>query len=436
MLEEIINNPDLQKFIATFETGQSIFLEGDDSQDLYILVSGHLDILKGNKKITHITEQGALFGEMSFLLGTQRTGTAKAMDDLKVIRIPKENITDFLHEFPNVASSITKILAQRLDETSQILYGLEEFCDQLPDAVILTDRKGRILMWNAAAEKLYGRDWHEMRHRLITEIYEEPEVYRHFLEEVESMYSVREKILKVMHPEKGTQYISTSTTLLYDGQHNCQGVLSLGRDVTSIKNMEKRYRRARYWLIPIFILLALLGAALFFGYPYFSKGYHTMGVKKQELRNQLGKDYLLLKSLLAKPFLEGQREATAKLMKDFFNIQVSTNQPYTGLILLDDEKRVVNASSAKGDTDTVVTTGSSYAGIDFQGSDSSLHRVLIVYRTDKEHPMGYKGLEIAFEMTEADRFLGWLVFQLDGALLEKEYQINEESLRNFEFKKP
>ena len=50
--------------------------------------------------------------------------------------------------------------------------------------------------------------------------------------------------------------------------------------------------------------------------------------------------------------------------------------------------------------------------------------------------MGYKGLEIAFEMTEADRFLGWLVFQLDGALLEKEYQINEESLRKLEFKKP
>ena len=50
MLDEVINDPDLEKYISTFQAGETIFLEGDHSQDLYILVSGELDILKGKKK--------------------------------------------------------------------------------------------------------------------------------------------------------------------------------------------------------------------------------------------------------------------------------------------------------------------------------------------------------------------------------------------------
>jgi CRP-like cAMP-binding protein len=46
MLDDIINTQKLDKYIATFEVGQTLFLEGDDSQDLYILVDGKAGILK------------------------------------------------------------------------------------------------------------------------------------------------------------------------------------------------------------------------------------------------------------------------------------------------------------------------------------------------------------------------------------------------------
>ena len=67
MLEEVIKNAKLNRYITPFEEGKAIFLEGDDTQDLYILVSGQLDVFKGNIKIAEITEKGSLFGEMSFL---------------------------------------------------------------------------------------------------------------------------------------------------------------------------------------------------------------------------------------------------------------------------------------------------------------------------------------------------------------------------------
>ena len=130
----------------------------------------------------------------------------------------------------------------------------------MPDAVILIDREGKIITWNTAAEKLYGRDWDQMRSRSVEDIYEEPQRYKDFLEEVQSRRAVREKVLKIRHPERGTLYIATSTTVLYDGHNNFQGVLSLGRDVTMVKTLERRYRRARNWFIPAVFLLGLLAS--------------------------------------------------------------------------------------------------------------------------------------------------------------------------------
>ena len=54
MLEEIIDNPAVGHYLTTFGKGTAIFLEGDPSQDLYILVSGQLDVLKGKKKISEM----------------------------------------------------------------------------------------------------------------------------------------------------------------------------------------------------------------------------------------------------------------------------------------------------------------------------------------------------------------------------------------------
>ena len=91
MLEEIINNLSLHHYLTTFEKGKTIFLEGDPSQDLYILVSGRLDVLKGNKEICEISEIGTLLGEIPLLLDTKRTATVKTRNEAKTLRIPKED---------------------------------------------------------------------------------------------------------------------------------------------------------------------------------------------------------------------------------------------------------------------------------------------------------------------------------------------------------
>ena len=435
MLDEIVNNPALDRYLLPFKEEQVIFHEGDNSQDLYILASGQLDILKGNTKITEITEPGSLFGEMSFLLGASRTATVKAGSEGKAIRIPKEKINDFLRDFPTVAREISKLLAQRLEQTSQVVYGLKEFCDQLPDAVIFTDREGKILTWNSAAEGLYGRNWQQMQDRSVAEIYEDPRAYQKFIIEVQKKDTVRERILRIRHPEKGTRFISTSTTVLHDDHHNFLGVLSLGRDVTAAQSLEKRYRRIWRWLIPVLCAIALLGAALFFGIPYIQKSRQSQDATKSGLQNQLAKDYFLLRSLLMDDFQQGDEKRITAIMRNFFDAQEVASAPYTGMILMDPSKRVLYAYSIRAGRDMGALVGSTYAGIEFEGDDDSLHRVLTLYRADQGHPMGDKGIEIAFVMEKDDELLGWLIFQMDVDRLARTYGVDEDVLKQFEFKK-
>ena len=140
--------------------------------------------------------------------------------------------------------------------------------------------------------------------------------------------------------------------------------------------------------------------------------------------------------MLANHFSAGNRSKTHQMMKDFLYIHSAAETTYAGLVLLDRNKIVFDACALKDGTDISQMIGSSYAGIEFQGGEGSIHKVLTLYRADKDHPMGRKGVEMAFEINRADRLLGWLVFQMDLHRLKKTYGINEAGLKQFYFKDP
>jgi hypothetical protein len=117
-------------------------------------------------------------------------------------------------------------------------------------------------------------------------------------------------------------------------------------------------------------------------------------------------------------------------MNDFISIQDISEVPYTGIILLDKNMNVFDYLNIKGSSQI---TGSSYSGIDFKGGSNSLHRILTVYRTDKNHPMGRKGIEVAFEYKQGNEIEGWIVFQLDPVELKKKYGVSEDDLLKYRF---
>jgi PAS domain S-box-containing protein len=433
MLEEIIRDPDLSPYTISFTRGDTLFSEGEASQDLYILVSGELEILKGNKRVATIHESGSSFGEMSFLLGDRRTATVKATKDGKAIRIPAAEGERIFKAFPALAIEIPRILARRLQETTSGFYGFKEFCDKLPDAVMVTDVQGKIVAWNKAAEQVYGRTWDEMNRSLAEGVYLDPVNHIAFVEDIKSNQPAADRIVKIMHPEKGVRHIATSNRVLYDGNYNLEGVLSLCRDVTKLEKSQRRYKKAFFYLLPLCVFFCLTAAFAFVAYPRLVENAQIVDIKHQALRDQIANDRLLLTNLLADPFYVQDREKTSQIMKDFIEIQQKNRPIYCGVVLLGPTKRVKDAYCANMEGKGQEILGNSYAGITFQEIEASSHKLLIVYRADGKSPMGCKCVELAFEMKKGEVPLGWLLLQMDMERLNKAFNVDEGALTKFRF---
>ena len=124
------------------------------------------------------------------------------------------------------------------------------------------------------------------------------------------------------------------------------------------------------------------------------------------------------------------------MLRQALKFEHASTIPYNGIVLLDPDKKVFDAYSPKMGPETMKTVGATYAGIKFQGDDSAFHKVLSLYRADKDHPMGTRGVEVAFEMKENGEFLGWMVFQMDTDLLQDVYGMDEEGLKSLTFESP
>lgn len=431
-MKNILKNQKLEKYLTYYNVGAALFLEGDTSKDIFILVEGHLNILKNQKQISEITEPGDLFGEMSYLLETERTASVVASSPVKALRIPAEQIEDFFSSYPEVSGQIVQNLAGRLKETTQVVHGLREFCDQLPDAVVMTDTNNAILAWNKAAESLHGRTWQEMKGHQIGEVFQNPEEYRQFIEEVQSGQHLTERILPIQHPNGEQRFVSTSTTVLYDGHFNTAGFIFLSRNVTHIKNLEKKYQRIRNWFIPATTLIALLLLTLFIGLPSFSKGQKILDHKKTSFRDRIIKDTTMLSALLAQS--ENQPNDMEQNITNYL-LETSPDQyGIEGILILNSQKEVTKAFVPQLPAVNESLLGSNYSGIPFQGPKHSRYSILSLYRADKAHPMGVKKTELAYALSAPDSSKGgWLIFQLKLDYLQTDFGINYDNLRKINF---
>ncbi len=339
-------------------------------------------------------------------------------------------ITDLFRELPELAWHVARILAARLDRASRIVHGFQEFCEQLPDAVVVTDQAGRILTWNRAAAEVYGRPAEQMLDGSIGDLYQDAATWEQLREDVRAGRVVREEVLQVEHPHRGTRSVSTSASLLYDGHHNAQGVLYLGRDVSEALRLRNRYRRVRNWTLPLLGLLTCAALAAVVGYPRLARDPAVLSVRQGGLQDQIRRDARLLASLLAAPLRADDRDQLNALLGEFLTSQASGPTPYLGLAVLDPRKQVL-AAACRDPQAAHAMLGTSYAGIAFRGDEGSPHRVLSVYRPDAEHPLGAKGIEIAFPIADRDGGDGWLLFQFDVARLREDYRIDEQQLARF-----
>lgn len=114
--------------IADFEPGGVLLDEGLTTGRLYVLVAGEVEIVKGDFQINVVGDAGAIFGEMSVLLGMPHMATVRALTACRAHRC--DNGEAFLREHPQIAHHLARTLAQRLNGVTSYLVDLKrQFAD-------------------------------------------------------------------------------------------------------------------------------------------------------------------------------------------------------------------------------------------------------------------------------------------------------------------
>jgi CRP-like cAMP-binding protein len=107
-----------------YDAGKTLCRQGDPADAAYLIIEGEADIiLEGPAGPITVATLGAneIVGEMGILGDAPRNATVRAKSRLVCLRIAKDPFMRMVREFPTMAISIMRELAQRLDANNKQL---------------------------------------------------------------------------------------------------------------------------------------------------------------------------------------------------------------------------------------------------------------------------------------------------------------------------
>lgn len=109
--------------VITFSKRRVIMEQGSHSDYLYLLVSGEVEVLKGDHRLCVLSQPGEVFGETGALTGQPRSATIRALTEVAVLAVEAREIRmaggEGNHAFQLVLTqALTRIIAGRLESTT------------------------------------------------------------------------------------------------------------------------------------------------------------------------------------------------------------------------------------------------------------------------------------------------------------------------------
>ncbi len=159
-----MNNPDDRSMQAvltytedlprvSYSPGETLIAEGPSSGRLFILIDGAVEVLRGDVRVALVSEPGAVFGEISALLGRDHTATVRALEPIIVHRI--ENAETFLQQRPGIVFQVARILANRLiDATTYLADIKQQFADRTDHLGMVDEVLEALVNQQAPAEQV------------------------------------------------------------------------------------------------------------------------------------------------------------------------------------------------------------------------------------------------------------------------------------------
>jgi CRP/FNR family transcriptional regulator, cyclic AMP receptor protein len=112
------------RFGRRFETGDTLYSEGDPATHAYLLDEGRVRLIKrirGAERSILVCKPGDLFGESALLEGSERSSTAVALSPVLALVIDQATLQHLLEHNATIASRVVKQLVRRLRDAEHQL---------------------------------------------------------------------------------------------------------------------------------------------------------------------------------------------------------------------------------------------------------------------------------------------------------------------------
>jgi CRP/FNR family cyclic AMP-dependent transcriptional regulator len=106
----------LQRYAA----GDKIFVQDDEGSAMYVVRSGHVNILTYGTVLDSVGPNG-MFGEMSLIDGSPRSATAVASEPTEVAPIDRAAFAHLVRQDPEFALRVMRLLAARIRQMNASL---------------------------------------------------------------------------------------------------------------------------------------------------------------------------------------------------------------------------------------------------------------------------------------------------------------------------
>ena len=103
-----------------FKAGTTIFREGEQAQDLFVIKSGEVRIQIGNRTVSELSADH-IFGEMALIDNEPRSASAIAVTDVELVPVSEKQFLFLVSQTPYFALKLMRVLAQRLRVTNKTL---------------------------------------------------------------------------------------------------------------------------------------------------------------------------------------------------------------------------------------------------------------------------------------------------------------------------
>lgn len=107
-----------------YPAGTDLITQGGVGGTLFVLKSGEVEVKRDGRFVAAVRQPGAIFGEMSVLLGQPHSASVTTVSDVQVFVIT--DALAVLEAHPNWLMQIARLLAQRVNATTAQLVKLRE----------------------------------------------------------------------------------------------------------------------------------------------------------------------------------------------------------------------------------------------------------------------------------------------------------------------